>query len=263
MSEYRVLALGDIVGQESTEKVCRALPALKREYKIDFTVVNGENAAQGNGLDRRTAEKLLSGGIDVLTSGNHIWQKKEMVDYIDENPFILRPANYPKGTPGKGSVIFDSFGMRVLVMNVMGTVYLEALDCPFRTVEAMLKENEGQYDLSILDVHAEATSEKLALANDFDGRVNIVFGTHTHVLTADTRIFPKGTGYLTDIGMCGAVDSILGVSVDKVVAKFRTRMPVRFDNPVNATTELNGAVFTFDRGSRRIMKVEILRKTVE
>lgn len=263
MSEYRILALGDVVGAESVEKVCRALPALKREYQIDFTVANGENAARGNGLDRQTAERLLGGGIDVLTSGNHIWQKKEMVDYIDENPFILRPANYPAGTPGKGSVIFDSFGMRILVMNVLGTVYLDALDCPFRAVEAMLKEHEGQYDLSILDVHAEATSEKLALANEFDGKVNVIFGTHTHVLTADTRIFPRGTGYLTDIGMCGAVNSILGVSVDKVVTKLRTHMPVRFDNPVDATTELNGAVFTFDRTSRRVTKVELLRKTVE
>ncbi|MBQ4065422.1 MAG: TIGR00282 family metallophosphoesterase [Clostridia bacterium] len=262
MSEYRVLALGDIVGQESVAKVCRVLPSLKREYKIDFTVANGENAAQGNGLDRRTAETLLSSGIDVLTSGNHVWQKKEMVDYIDENPYVLRPANYPQGTPGKGSVIFDSFGMRILVMNVMGTVYLDALGCPFRAVEAMLQENEGQYDLSILDVHAEATSEKLALAHYFDGRINVIFGTHTHVLTADTRIFPKGTGYLTDLGMCGGVDSILGVSVDKVVTKFLTHMPVRFDNPVGPT-ELNGAVFAFDRASRRVTSVETVRRVVE
>ncbi len=263
MSVYRILALGDIVGQESTEKVCRVLNSIKREKHIDFTVANGENAAQGNGLDRRTAERLLSCGVDVLTSGNHIWQKKEIMEYIDGNPFLLRPANYPAGTPGKGSVVFESFGVRVLVMNVLGTVYLDPLDCPFRTVEAMLREHEGQYDIAILDVHAEATSEKLALANYFDGRVHIVFGTHTHVLTADTRIFPKGTGYLTDIGMCGAVNSILGVSVDKVVTKFRTRMPVRFDNPVNAVMEMNGAIFTFDRECHRVTQVEMLRQTVE
>ncbi len=262
MSEYRVLALGDIVGPESTEKVCRMLSSIKKEYQIDFTVANGENAAQGNGLDRQTAEKLLRSGIDVLTSGNHIWQKREMADYIDENPFIVRPANYPSGTPGKGSVIFESLGMRILVMNVLGTVYLDALDCPFRAVEAMLKANEGQYDLAILDIHAEATSEKLALAHYFDGKIPIIFGTHTHVLTADTRIFPKGTGYLTDIGMCGAVDSILGVSVDKVVTKLRTHMPVRFDNPTGPT-EINGAVFIYDRQGRRVTSIQLIRKTVE
>ncbi len=262
MSEYRILALGDIVGSESVDKVLRVLPSLKREYKIDFTVANGENAAKGNGLDRRTAEALLGGGIDVLTSGNHIWQKQEMVDYIEENAYVLRPANYPEGTPGKGYVIFDCMGTRVLVMNVLGTVYLDALGCPFRAVEAMLKENEGRYDLSVLDIHAEATSEKLALANYFDGRVNVIFGTHTHVLTADTRIFPRGMGYVTDIGMCGGVDSILGVSVDKVITKFLTHRPVRFDNPVGPI-ELNGAVFTLDRAAYRTVSVELLRRRVE
>ena len=256
-----VLALGDITGVEAAEKVCAALPALKREFGVDLTVANGENAASHNGLDRRTAELLLGGGIDVLTSGNHIWQKKEMVEYIDENPYILRPGNYPKGTPGRGSVIFESFGVRVLVMNVLGTVYLDPLDCPFRTVEAMLKEHEGQYDLALLDVHAEATSEKLALANYFDGKIGIVFGTHTHVPTADTRIFPQGTGYLTDLGMCGPVDSILGVSVPKVIEKFRTRLPVRFETP-SGDCELNGAVFTYDRQKKRVTGIELLRRPI-
>ena len=261
MSVYRILALGDIVGRESCEKVCRVLPSLKRELRIDFTVANGENAAQGNGLDRRTAEQLFGGGIDVLTSGNHIWQKREMVDYIDEQPHILRPANYPKGTPGQGAVLFQTFGMRILVMNVLGTVYLEPLSCPFATVEALLEAYCGEYDLSILDIHAEATSEKLALANYFDGKIDIVFGTHTHVLTADTRIFPKGTGYLTDIGMCGAVDSILGVSVDRVISRLRTHMPVRFENP-SGMTELNGAVFTYDKTKKCVLDVELLRRYI-
>ncbi|MBE6637701.1 MAG: TIGR00282 family metallophosphoesterase [Ruminococcaceae bacterium] len=262
MSVFRVLALGDIVGKESTEKVCRALPAIKRDYRIDFTVANGENAAQGNGLDRRTAETLLGSGIDVLTSGNHIWQKRDIMEYIDEQPYVLRPANYPKGTPGKGAVLFQSGGRRILVMNVLGTVYLEPLSCPFAAVEEMLDAYRGGYDLSILDVHAEATSEKLALANYFDGKIDIIFGTHTHVQTADTRIFPKGTGYLTDLGMCGAVDSILGVSVDCIVTKFRTRMPVRFENPVGAVTELNGAVFQVDTQQKRVTAIELLRKTL-
>lgn len=257
----RILALGDITGTEAAEKVCRALPSVKGEYGIDFTVANGENAAQNNGLDRRSAEMLLGGGIDVLTSGNHIWQKREMTDYIDENPYILRPQNYPQGTPGKGSVIFESFGFRILVMNVLGTVYLDPLACPFATVEAMLKENEGAYDLSILDVHAEATSEKLALANYFDGKIDILYGTHTHVQTADSRIFPRGMGYLTDLGMCGPVDSILGVTPDRVITKLRTHMPVRFETPTGPC-EMNGAVFNYDREQKRVTDVTLVRRPI-
>ena len=138
MAEYRILAIGDIVGAESTDRVCRAVGRLRNEYRADLVIANGENAARGNGLDRVTAESLLSSGIDVLTSGNHIWQKREMVNYIDENRFVIRPANYPAGTPGKGSVIYDSCGIRVLIMNVMGTVFMEPLSCPFEAVEKML-----------------------------------------------------------------------------------------------------------------------------
>ncbi len=257
----KILALGDITGAEASEKVCRCLPSIKREYGVSFTVANGENAAQGNGLDKRTAELLLGGGIDVLTSGNHIWQKREMVDYIDDNSYIIRPANYPKGTPGKGSVVFESFGFRVLVMNVLGTTYLDSYSCPFDAVESLLNENKGYYDLSILDIHAEATSEKLAVANYFDGRIDIIYGTHTHVQTADVRILPKGTGYLTDLGMCGPIDSILGVSCDKVISKFRTKLPVRFETP-SGPCELNGALFTYDRQIKKVTSVELIRREI-
>lgn len=257
----KILALGDITGVEACEKVLKALPRIKAEYGITLTVANGENAAQANGLDRRTAELLLGGGIDVLTSGNHIWQKKEMYDYIDENPYIVRPANYPKGVPGKGYAIFESFGLRVLVMNVLGTTYLDAYRCPFEAVDEMLGELEGEYDVSLLDVHAEATSEKLAIANCFDGKINIIYGTHTHVQTSDARIFPKGTGYLTDLGMCGPIDSILGVSCDKVIAKFRTKLPVRFETP-SGPCELNGAVFTYSPKEKRVVDVLPIRKSI-
>lgn len=257
----KILALGDITGVIASEKVCRSLNKIKSEYSIDFTVANGENAASGNGLDRRTAELLLSGGIDVLTSGNHIWQKREMLEYIDENPYIVRPCNYPSGTPGNGSFIFESFGLRILVMNVLGTVYLDPLSCPFESVDRLLSENEGKYDVSILDVHAEATSEKLALANYFDGRIDIIFGTHTHVQTSDGRVFPKGTGYITDLGMCGPIDSILGVNSEKVIEKLRTHMPVRFDTP-DGECMLNGAVFTYDRSTKRCVDVSIIRRNI-
>lgn len=259
MSQYRLLALGDVVGEEAVMRLRRILPGLKREYEIDFTVANGENAAVGNGLDRASAKALFDSGIDVLTSGNHIFRKPEIQAYIEETPYLLRPANYPKGTPGKGAVVFDAFGTRVLVMNVLGTVYLDALDCPFRAVEEMLQAHAGQYDLSVLDIHAEATSEKLAIAHVFDGRISAIFGTHTHVQTADEIVLSGGTGYITDLGMCGPADSILGVSKERVITKLRTKMPVRFENPAGPT-QLNGAVFTIDRQSKRAVKVERLQR---
>ena len=259
--QYAILAIGDIVGTESTDKVCRALGEIKKEYHIDLTIANGENAASGNGLDKSTAAVLLRSGIDVITSGNHIWQKREMQEYIDENPYILRPANYPDGTPGKGFVIHDSMGTRVLVMNLLGTVYMEPLASPFDAAEKILRENEGRYDISVLDIHAEATSEKLALAYYFDGRIDVIFGTHTHVQTSDGRVLPGGTGYITDLGMCGAVDSVLGVKKECVIKKLRTHMPVRFENP-SGETELDGAVFVFDMPERKIASVKTLKKRI-
>lgn len=260
VAEYRILALGDIVGREATDRVCRAIGRIKNEYRADLVIANGENAAQGNGLDRATAELLLSSGIDVLTSGNHIWQKHEMQDFIDRNRFVLRPANYPKGTPGNGCVIYDSCGVRVLVMNVLGTVFMEPLACPFEAVEAMLAEHKGEYNLSFLDIHAEATSEKLAIAYHFDGRISAVCGTHTHVQTSDARMLPKGTGYITDLGMCGAENSVLGVSKECVIYKLRTHMPVRFENPVGAVTLLEGALYTCDTSSGKALSVEAFRQ---
>lgn len=262
VAEYRILALGDIVGRESTDRVCRAIGRLRNEYRADLVIANGENAAQGNGLDRATAELLLLSGIDVLTSGNHIWQKREMQDCIDENRFILRPANYPRGTPGKGYVIYDSCGIRVLVMNVLGTVFMEPLACPFETVETLLSENAGEYDLAFLDIHAEATSEKLALAYHFDGRISAVCGTHTHVQTSDARVLPSGTGYITDLGMCGAENSVLGVSKECVIAKLRTHMPVRFENPMGSTILLEGALYTCDKASGKALSVEAVRRRI-
>lgn len=259
--QYRILAVGDVVGAEATDGVCRALGKLKQEWNIDLTIVNGENAAPGNGLDRSSAQRLLSAGADVLTSGNHIWQKREMEDYIGENPCILRPANYPDSAPGRGYVIHDSFGVRVLVMNLLGCVYMEPIASPFETAERILREQEGAYDLSVLDFHAEATAEKLALAFFLDGRVNVVFGTHTHVQTADARVLPGGTGYITDLGMCGPVDSVIGVKKECVIRKFRTRMPVRFET-ASGPLSLCGAIFTYDADARRVISAEPVSRSL-
>ena len=191
-------------------------------------IANGENASSGNGLSPFDAEMLLQCGVDVITSGNHIWKKNGIKARLDSNNKVLRPANYPSLCPGNGYTVMDSKGIRILVVNLMGTVYMEPLACPFDTLEGILRREEGNYDLSVIDFHAEATSEKLALAYEFDGRVTAVVGTHTHVQTADARVLPKGTAFITDLGMCGPVDGILGVRKEEVISKFRTKMPVRF-----------------------------------
>ena len=255
MAEYRILAIGDIVGAESTDRVCRTVGRLRNEYRADLVIANGENAARGNGLDRVTAESLLSSGIDVLTSGNHIWQKHGMQDYIDGNRFVLRPANYPSGTPGKGFVVYDSCGIRVLVMNVLGTVFMEPLASPFETADAILEKCRGGYDVALVDFHAEATSEKLALARYLTGRVSAVWGTHTQVATEDCRILGGHKGFITDLGMVGSADGILGVKSEAVLHKFLVKTPVRFETE-HGNEGATGALFTVDSGSGKCISAE-------
>ena len=249
METLRILCLGDVVGQGGVLYLEQNLRRKRDELGADMVVVNGENAAIGNGLDAQSARRLFDAGADVLTSGNHIWQKREIRTVLEEDPRVLRPANYPASCPGAGYHILCINGYRILVMNVMGTVFLDALFDPFVTVERILDRCEGQFDFAILDIHAEATSEKIALARFFDGRVSVIFGTHTHVQTADACILPRGSAYMTDLGMTGPVDSILGVKVDCILAKFRTHMPVRVetaDGAVRSTGFL--AEFSADTG---------------
>ena len=248
--------MGDVVGPAAVDALSRRLWDLRKKYGADFVVTNGENAAVGNGLDTAGAKSLLFSGTDVITSGNHIWQKNELRGFLDESPQIVRPANYPASCPGAGYTIReDGAGYRYLVMNVQGNVFMEPLDDPFTAVERILEREAGRYDLSVLDIHAEATSEKYALARYFDGRVSIIFGTHTHVQTADAQVFPGGTGYITDLGMTGPDDSILGVRSDIIIEKFRTKLPVRFqfaDGPIT----LHGALFTVDRDTGKCTGAE-------
>ncbi len=243
----KILFLGDIVGEEAGDLLCRKVWQWRKEYQLSLVIANGENlcTGKGNGLDRDSAIALLRGGIDVLTGGNHTWQKQNLRSLLDEEPCVLRPGNYPASLPGSGEVIVDADGYRVLVMNVMGQVYLEPLSDPFDCVEAMLARHKGEYDLSILDIHAEATSEKAAIAHYFDGRISAVLGTHTHVPTADARILPKGTAFQTDLGMCGPSHSILGVSVDCILHKFRTKLPTLFA-PGDGATLCQGVLLTAD-----------------
>lgn len=242
---FRILAIGDVVGQEAVKYLSSSLWAFRRENKINFTVCNAENAALGNGLDPQTADKLISSGCDILTGGNHIFKKNEIRSYIENSETLIRPANYPPDTPGNGYNIINIDGFRILVINILGVIYLESLACPFMTVERILEREKGQYDFSVMDIHAEATSEKLALARYFDGKISCIFGTHTHIQTADEQVLPNKSGYITDLGMTGPCDSILGIRSDIIIEKLRTKLPVRFEVACGKI-ECNGAVFELD-----------------
>ena len=252
----KILAVGDVTGDIGVRHLEKNLRRFKQTEGIDFTVVNAENSASGNGLDRNSAEGIFSAGADVLTGGNHVFRISPAYSYIDENEFVVRPANFPDSCPGRGYTVYDCGMERILVINVCGTTYMEPLACPFKTVENILKKEAGGYTLSFIDVHAEATSEKAALARYFDGRVTGVFGTHTHVQTADARILPKGTGFITDIGMCGPTDSILGVKCDRVIDKMRLHLPRRFEY-ADGQTEATGVVFTVE--NHRVIEVRGVR----
>lgn len=238
----KLLCLGDIVGPAAVDRLCKTLYQVRRERKIDFVMLNGENADTGNGISKDTAERLLAAGVDVITGGNHIFQKRDIYHYLDDEERILRPANYPDAVAGKGYAILDVCGWRILVINVQGTVFMDAIDCPFRTVEKILDRCKGKYDLSLLDFHAEATSEKIALARFFDGKIDMIVGTHTHVPTADARILPAGSGYVTDLGMCGVAESALGVDVDCIIRKLRYKIPTKFE-PATGNVTFQGVEF--------------------
>ncbi|NQW23509.1 MAG: TIGR00282 family metallophosphoesterase [SAR202 cluster bacterium] len=220
----RILMIGDVIGKPGRQAVRAVLPDLKREKGIDVVICNGENTAGGFGITLDTASELLESGVDVLTSGNHIWDKKEIFPYLEEGLPLIRPANYPDA-PGRGYIHHAG----VTVVNLMGRVFMGAVDCPFRAADALLEQlkAEGGSKIIIVDFHAEATSEKQAMGWYLDGRVSGVFGTHTHVGTVDTRILPKGTAYLTDVGMTGPTDSVIGSDKNAVLERFLTSMPNR------------------------------------
>ena len=244
----RVLILGDVVGKPGRRVVRAAVPRLRRDRDLDLVVVNAENAAGGNGLTHEVADELLASGIDVLTSGNHIFDKSEVLAFIDDAPILLRPLNYPPGTPGRGAAVVEARdGTAVAVLNVSGRAFLpQSYDDPFRGIDAALAALPP-VGAVIVDVHAEATSEKVALGWYLDGRASLVVGTHTHVQTADEWILPQGTGYLTDLGMCGPYRSVIGVRTDLVLEKFLTQRPVRFET-ATGPAQLCGLIATIESG---------------
>lgn len=241
-----ILCIGDVCGNIGCEHLRRVLPAIKRENQVDFIIVNGENSADGNGILPHSAALLFDAGVDVITGGNHTFRRREIFDTLEENPRLLRPSNMPKTAFGKGYGIYDYGRFSVGVINLLGTTYMESMDCPFREADRILDimQTEG-VKIIIVDFHAEATSEKRALGFYLDGKVSALFGTHTHVQTADEQILPHGTGYITDVGMTGPVQSVLGVKPEIVISKFMDRMPVRFALS-DGECELCGVLFTID-----------------
>ena len=250
----RVFAIGDVVGKTGVAFIRSVLPAFHRTEGIDFCVINGENAAQSNGLTPEVCEELFVSGADVITTGNHVFRRKELYDYLDDNGFVLRPANLPDSDPGKGYCIVDKGRVRVGVINLLGTTFMDPLESPFLVIDRLM-EKLSDCRIILVDLHAEATSEKRAFGFYLDGRASAVFGTHTHVQTADEQVLPQGTGYITDLGMTGTEQSVLGVEPDIIIRKFRTRMPERFDF-AEGEPMLCGCIFDIDEKTGRCLRTE-------
>jgi metallophosphoesterase (TIGR00282 family) len=254
----KLLFIGDIFGKPGREIVRRGLPALIERHAIDFVIANGENSAAGFGITGDIADALFGYGIDVMTSGNHIWDKKEVLDYIPKQTKLLRPANFPPGVPGRGSYLGRTrTGEPVGVVNVMGRVFMTPLDDPFAGVLREIEALRAKTRVIIVDFHAEATSEKVAMGWHLDGRATAVLGTHTHVQTADERVLPKGTAYLTDVGMTGPHDSIIGVTVEAALGRFLNAMPTRFE-AASGVGRLNAVVITADQATGKATAIERL-----
>ncbi len=257
MSLVRVLFIGDIVGRPGRRAVRENLESLRGKEDFDLVIANGENAAGGFGLTPDVVDELFSFGLDVITTGNHVWDKKEGVKLVGENERVLRPYNFPPGTPGSGAGFFTGkSGFRYLVANFIGRIFMGNYDCPFRGAESLVSEEGKSADFTIIDFHGEATSEKEALGFFLDGKVSAVLGTHTHVQTADERVLPGGTGYITDVGMCGPINSVIGMKRELIVQKFLFGMPVKFE-VASGPVVFSGVILTLD--SRTGMCVEIKR----
>jgi hypothetical protein len=252
----RILFIGDVVGRPGRDAVKRWLPELRSQYGIDFTAANGENSAGGLGATPQTVRELRQSGVDALTMGNHVWRKKELMRAMDDFPEVVRPANYPEGAPGQGSTVVQAAnGVRVGLVNLLGRVFMEPLEDPFRRGREEVERLREQTPIILVDMHAEATSEKIAMGWYLDGAASAVVGTHTHVQTADEDILPEGTAYITDIGMTGPFDSVIGVEHEAVIKKFTTGMPHPFNVSKNAPG-LNAVVLEIDAETGKAASIE-------
>ncbi|ALX47604.1 TIGR00282 family metallophosphoesterase [Lentibacillus amyloliquefaciens] len=252
----KILFIGDVTGSPGRDMVRTYLPKLKEKYHPNMTIINGENAAAGKGINKKIYKQFLEWGANVITMGNHTWDKKEIFEFIDEANNLVRPANFPEGTPGKGIVFINLNGTEVAVINVQGRTFLPAIDDPFRKMDELVETARKRTNIIFVDVHAETTSEKQAMGWYLDGKVSAVAGTHTHTQTADERILPKGTAYITDAGMTGPYDAILGVEKEAVMKKFLTSLPVRFEIDETGRTQMNGVLVTVDDHTGSARKIE-------
>jgi metallophosphoesterase (TIGR00282 family) len=252
----RILFIGDIVGEPGRQAMRELLPKIVKREKIDFVVANGENTAGGSGITPMIVDELLGYGVDVITSGDHIWKRKEILDRIAEDARILRPANYPRETPGFGAtVIASKSGIEVGVINLIGRVFMQAVECPFKTVRAEVDKMKKKTRIIVVDMHAEATSEKVALGWFLDGEVSAIIGTHTHIQTADEKILPKGTAFLTDAGMTGPYDSVIGRKKEQILNRFITQMPTKFEM-AEGDIQLHGAIIDIDEKTGRAESIK-------
>ena len=256
-----ILFIGDIVGQTGRDVVAKKIIDIKNKYNIYFTVANGGNSAGGRGITYLVSQELFDLGIDVITMGNHTWSRKEILNFIDNQPKVIRPANYPQKVPGKCKIICDVGNIRVAVINLIGRVYMEPVDCPFKAAEKEISAIKSKADVILIDFHAEATSEKQAMAWYFDGKVSCVLGTHTHVQTADERILPGGTGYITDVGMTGPYDGILGVKKEEIFNKFIDGMPWKFELE-DGRAVINAGVITINDKTFKTEKIERINEII-
>lgn len=252
----RILFLGDIVGEPGRKTVITRLAEIREEFRIDFVIANGENAAGGRGITPKIAIDLLRCGVAVITTGDHIWDQKDLAPWLPTEPRVLRPANYPAGAPGAGSIVLDTAKGKIAVLNLQGRTFMQPiLDNPFPCADAEVARLREETPVIFVDMHCETTSEKIAMGRHLDGRVSVVVGTHTHTQTADERIFPGGTGFLCDAGMCGPNDSILGRRIDAIVSRFQNNLPVVF--PVaSGPVRLCGAIAEIDPAIGRCAHIE-------
>ena len=259
----RILFIGDIFGKSGRDIAKRAIPAIVERQQIDFVIANVENSAAGFGVTGDIADTILAFGVDVMTSGNHVWDKKEVLDYFPRQPKLLRPANFPSGAPGRGSYLGRTrTGEPIGVVNLMGRIFMTPLDDPFAVALREIEALRAKTRIIIVDFHAEATSEKIALGWHLDGRVTAVFGTHTHVQTADERVLPKGTACLTDVGMTGPHDSIIGVTIEAALSRFLTGMPTKFE-AASGPARLNAVIVTADPATGKAVAIERLNLSTQ
>ncbi|MFA4888876.1 MAG: TIGR00282 family metallophosphoesterase [Candidatus Omnitrophota bacterium] len=258
-----ILFIGDIVGSPGRQAVEELLPGLKKQYQLDFVIANAENAAGGSGITQKVAQELFSSGVDVLTSGDHIWKKKEIFELINQEERILRPLNFPADTPGRGFAVFSAKNAsKIGVINVNGRVFMQPLECPFKASLAAVEKILPETKVIIVDIHAEATSEKVALGWYLDGKASAVLGTHTHIQTADEKILPKGSAYITDVGMAGPYDSVIGRKVENVLERFITCIPVKFEVATD-NIQLHGVVVEIDEKTGKAKSIVRIQKKLE